>query len=102
MYLDGKIEAGAENVLTKQAVFFSFLESDFQIFHRQRVFLAHVYIALISTDGVGTDHQSLENGEGVAFHHRAIHVGSRIPLVAVDNNILLLTWRLTGKIPLYP
>jgi hypothetical protein len=54
----------------------------------QRVFLAHVDVALGGADGISPEDQAFENAVRIAFEQAAIHVRARISLVAVHDHIL--------------
>ncbi len=101
MHLDREIEPGTEDVLAKKPVFFGFLDRDRQVGYGQGILLPNVDIALVRADGIGADHQPFKHSEWVAFHHRPVHVGPGVTLVAIDDHILLVPRSVAGKIPLH-
>ena len=54
----------------------------------QRVFAAHVNVALLRADGVAGDRHAFEHAVRVAFEHAAIHERAGIAFVRVADHVL--------------
>jgi len=96
---DFKIEAGAEDVGTEQAIIGGLLDGNPQPFDRQGVFGAAVDISLVGVDGPGCDDHPLDNSVGVGFQNAAVHEGSRITFVRITEDILDLGIAFARKFP---
>ncbi len=99
---DREIDAAVEDVVTDQAVVFRLHERLVEALDRQRVFGADVDVSPGRPDGVGRDQHPFQEPVRVAFAHRAVHEGARIPFVGVADQVLLVRGRVAGELPLHP
>ena len=88
--LDVEVEAGAEDVLAEEAVFAGLLDGDLEALDGEGILGADVDEALVGADGVAADGHGLEDGVGVALDRGAVHVGARVALVGVADDVLLV------------
>ncbi len=98
--LDVEVETRTHDVLAEQPVLPGFAESDGEIDHRQRVFVANIDLALVGTDRVGADDHAFEHRVRVALHDRAILEGTGVALVAVAQHEAPVTGRRLAGTPL--
>ena len=84
-----KVKAGAEDVLTQQAVLTSLIDSDLQTSHGDGVLGTDVHVTLSSADGVTGDGHSLHQTVGVTLQNGTIHKRTGVALVGVTDNVLL-------------
>ena len=101
--IDVEIEGktGTQDVLAKQAVLLGLVDGDIQPMHRQRVLGPAVDISLMGPNGLGRDDHPFQDGVGIGLQDAPVHVGPRVPLVCVAQDIFYLSWRLRGKLPLH-
>ena len=69
---------------------------------RQRVLGAAVHVAFGRADRVGGDEHALDDAEGVALEHRAVHERAGVALVGVADEVLLAARLVEGDLPLLP
>ncbi len=53
------------------------------------VLRAHIHDSAVGADGVGGDRHSLQQQEGIPFHHHSIGVRAAIALIGVDADVLV-------------
>ena len=90
-----KIEAGAENILAKQAVLAGLPDGHLQAVDSDGIFGADINVALIGADGIGRDGHGLKHDVRIALQHRAVHESAGIAFVGIAKDILLV--RLVGS-----
>ena len=81
-------EVRAEDVLAEQAALPRLLQGQARILDGERVLLPDVDVALVGADGVGADDQPLEDAVRVSLEQAPVHVGARVALVGVDDDVL--------------
>jgi hypothetical protein len=100
--LDVEREAAAQNVVAQQAQRVHLIERDVGVVHGERIFVAHVNVALPAADGVRADDHAFEHEVRVAFEQRAIHERAGVAFVGVAQHVLRFARRLAAAFPLHP
>ena len=83
------MKAGAENIFAEQAHFPCLADGNLEAMHRDRIFCAHINIALVRTDGVAGNRHCLKHRVRVALQNGAIHKRAGVALVRVTDDIFL-------------
>ena len=68
--------------------------------HSQRVFIAHVDIALRRANGIGADQHAFQHQMRIAFEQASVHIGARVAFIGIADYVLGLTSCLAGRLPL--
>ena len=82
--------AAAQNIFAKQAVCFRLFDGGLQAGHRQRIFCAHIDIALVGTHCDTGNHHAFQHTVRITFHDAAIHKGAGIALVAITYDVFFI------------
>ena len=99
---DSEREPAAVDVVAEVAALVGPADRLAQGGRRARVLGAHVDEAVRRPHGVPRERQALDEEAGIALHQVLVDVGARIALVPVDDDELVLTWRVAGELPLDP
>ncbi len=97
--LDVEVEAAAEDVLAKQTVLAGLVDSDLKTLDSQRVLGTDVDQTLAGADSVAADGHSLDDAVGVALKDRTVHKCTRVALVGVADDVLLVSLVLGAELP---
>jgi hypothetical protein len=65
----------------------------------QGIFVSDVDIALFGPDGVGADEHALEDAMRISLHQASIHVGARVSLVGIADDVLQVALGLPRQLP---
>ncbi len=94
-------EFRAENGFTEQAKLFRFGDSSGHVFHSQRIFHTHIDVAFRGSDRIGPDDHAFNDTVRVAFQKTPVHVGSRVSLVCVADDILHIRVDIVADFPFF-
>jgi hypothetical protein len=97
--LDVEREAAAQDVVAQDAVLARLLDRLLEAQDRERVLCADVHDAPGGTGDVARDEHSLEQRVRVRLDLVAVHVGARVALVRVADQVLLGARRLGQELP---
>ena len=100
--LNIKGKAGAEDIVTQEAVFTGLLNGDLQTVDGDGVLGTDIDIALVRANGVAGNGHGLQHHMGVALQHGAVHERAGVALIGVAADILHIALALPGKEPLLP
>ena len=84
---DVEVEAATQDVLAQQAVLPGLRDGDVQPVHRQRVFGADIDDSVRGAGDVAADRHAFEQRVRIALQLVAVHVGARIALVGVADQV---------------
>ena len=65
MHAEGKIRT--QNIIAQKPRVFRLFNGDFQAVYRNRIFRAHVEIAVLRADGVARNHHTFDYGKRIAL-----------------------------------
>ncbi len=99
--LDVEVEAGAQDVLSQQAVFPGLGDGDLEPVDGKRILRPDIDQAMVRVDAVPADHHRFDDGIRIAFHDGPVHEGSRVALVGITHDILVGRVELAGDLPLH-
>ena len=97
---DLEVEAGAEDVVAENAVFFSLLDCDFETVNGDRVFCTNVDVTFVSADCVTCDSHCFENCVGVTFENGTVHECAGVAFVRITYDVFLACGLCFGEGPL--
>ena len=97
--MNAEVKIAAEDMLAEKPCLLRSGNGCFQTVHRQRIFRAHVNVALVAADGKTRDHHALKHAVGVALHHAAVHERAGVALVAVADDVFLCALLLARAVP---
>ena len=87
--LNIKSEGSTADVVAEKSTPTRLAQRSRQTRDRQRVFGAHIDVALACSHRVGRDGHALDHTLRITFQHAAIHEGSRIALVGIADHVFL-------------
>ena len=73
-----------------------------QPLHRQGVLRPDIHIHVAGPDGIGATSMPSMRVWGVGLDDRPVHEGAGVPFVGVADQVLVLPFRLPGRVPLKP
>ena len=96
---DVQVEAGAEDVVTKQAGRFGLFNRLLQSTDRQRIFGPDVDVGLAGPDAVGGDRHAFHQSVRIAFNDRSVHERAGITFVRVADQVFLVALAGASEFP---
>src|SRR4030066_213843 len=78
---------------------FSLIHCYLHILYCQRILLTNIDESLMGTHGIRTYHKTFKDTMRVPFHQGAIHESARVTFVAVNDNILRFSRRVSCGLP---
>ena len=99
--LNIKVKVSSQDLLAKQTVLASLLDSDLQAVNSQGILSTDVNQTLVGVDAVTADGHSLNHRVGVTLHDGTVHESTGVALVSIADHVLLVGFIATGKAPLH-
>jgi hypothetical protein len=93
-------ETRIHDVAAKKPGLFGLSNRNLQTRHCNRIFSAHIHVALIRADAVSGDNHGLQDAVRIAFKYRAVHESAGVAFVGVAQHILHIVFVRRGKFPL--
>ncbi len=100
MRVDAEVEVAFQGAAAQKPAPFRRADGALQALGGDGILTAHVEVALVRADGVAGDRHTFQQAMGVGLHHRAVHVGAGVALVAVGDDVFLVAFRLAHQVPL--
>ena len=72
-----------------------------QTFHGDGIFGTDIHYAVTGANSIATNQHTLNDAVRVTLKDRAIHECTRVTLVGITNDVLLVTWLIVGSFPLH-
>ena len=87
--VQAEVEAGTQNIVTQNSLFFKNLNGNFKSGNRHGVLSTDIDVALIGANSISCNHHALDELEGIALHNGAVHKCAGVALVTVADNVAL-------------
>ena len=95
-----KIKSGFKNILSQQSILSGLTDRDLQTFHRDWILCTNIDISLGRADRISCDRHCFQYDMRIAFQYGTVHERSRVALVSVAADILLICLVCRRKFPL--
>ena len=97
-----EIEAGAQDVVSQQPVFFRLFDGNAETLDGKGVFRPDVNQPPVCPDAVSANRHGFDDRVGVAFHDGTVHEGARVSFVRVADYVFLVILVAAGELPFQP